>query len=207
MGLRSHQGILPMWDCRQKACPKKELSYRQSHTWIERCIQEPKNLGEVYKGSFPPQIGGGRPRSRSRHPDSSIAFLMAEEKPRQPLAQSHTVSLGGKGGGDMEGGDKAKGPRSSGLCSYSSWGHSRSSLLRLPRRPVTEVSPRGGLNSRRDGFSGSEQPVPRTFPSPSPPLLWPLRRISHASARSNAPLPLCSSQCSQLRDCTQRSAG
>lgn len=32
-----------MWDCKQKASPKKELSYRQEgHTQMASCIQNPR---------------------------------------------------------------------------------------------------------------------------------------------------------------------
>lgn len=87
---------------------------------------------------------------------------MAGEKPRHPLAQSHTASLLRGGGAGRE---EAKGPRSSGFCSYRGWGHSRSSLLKLPRGHVTEGPPQesqlqAGRNSR-----------PRTVsPQDCPPL-------------------------------------
>lgn len=51
--LSSHQAS-PTWGCKQKAGPQRELSYRQDgQVWTERCIQEPKDLGEADKGSTP----------------------------------------------------------------------------------------------------------------------------------------------------------
>lgn len=52
LSLSSHSGPSPRWGCKQKANPKRGFSYRQEgQVWIQRCIQEPKDLGEADRGS------------------------------------------------------------------------------------------------------------------------------------------------------------
>ena len=73
---------------------------------MQRCIQEPKDLGELYKRSFAPHKEGDRSWTRGRSPDSRLSPTddrreTKAQREESSRSKSHSESWGGeeRGGG------------------------------------------------------------------------------------------------------------
>lgn len=156
---------------------QERIFLRTRRAYVDAEIQEPKDLGELYKGSFAPHKEGDRSWTRGRSPDSRLHPTddrreTKAQREESSSSKSHSESWGeGTGWGR---GVEVKDPRNSGLCSCRP-GPRRPSLPKLPRPdlPLGATSQRcrpQGLNSTAGRTLRLRTLSPRRgCPSPSPP--------------------------------------
>lgn len=128
-------------------------------------IQEPKDLGELYKGSSAPHKEGDRSWTRGRSPDSRLSPTddrreTKAQREESSSSKSHSESWGeGTGWGR---GEEVKDPRNSGLCSCRAGAQETQPSEASLRGHITEVlTPRSQLHRWTDPQTQNTQSTTR----------------------------------------------